>query len=178
MNIEDRIWNSYDELGSTALARGLLSLAERMHYAAVQEAERANSKGRFARSCSALARVYSLQSNAKLAKHFYHKALSIYERDLDQFGCQLALTCDKLAALYLKEGSLSRARTLLRRAIAMYELLLGPDNPALAPCLLRLAYIYAQWKRFDKAPQLLPTFANIARTCCFSPVSGVRQATD
>ena len=152
MKIHEKIHSLYDELGTNALSRGFLPLAEQMFSAAVEEAKRpAHDASVLARSWFGLAQVYHKQQKIRLALHYYHKAVSFYERNPDEFACQLAAGFDNLASLYLLDGELAKSRTFSRKALSYYEKLLGADSPILAPRLVRLGYIYSQWKHFDKA---------------------------
>ncbi len=152
MQIHERIHSMYDEVGTTALSEGFLTLAERMFSAAVEEAKRpAHDKRVLADSWFGLAQVYHKQQKIRLAVHYYRRAVHFYESKPDHFACQLAAGFDNLATLYLVDGELAKARTFSRKALNIYERLLGSNNPILAPRLVRLGYIYAQWKYFDKA---------------------------
>jgi tetratricopeptide (TPR) repeat protein len=152
MKIHEKIHSLYDELGRTALSQGFLPLAEQMFSAAVEEAKRPAHEARvLAGSWFGLAQVYHKQQKIRLALHYYQKAVTFYERNPDDFACQLAAGFDNLASLYLLDGELDKARTYSRKALNVYERLLGPVSPILAPRLVRLGYIYSQWKHFDKA---------------------------
>jgi Flp pilus assembly protein TadD len=155
MKIEEKIWSNYDELADVASIQGRWLLAEKMYAAAIEEAERTEKSGeRLGKSCAGLARVYHKRRQVKLAMHFYQRAADIYQRNPDDHACALAMVLNNLAGLYIAENSLAKARTLLRKVLSIYEELLGENNPILVSPLVRLAYIYGCWKRFDKALSL------------------------
>ncbi len=152
MKIQETIWAQYAELGRNALDARQLPLAEKMFSAAVEEAQR--GKGdlfRLAESYFGLAQTYHLRQQAVLAVSYYKKAMLIFEKDSLKFGTQLANTWDNIAVIALAQNDLPKAYTFLRKAVTMYEKIFGKESEVLSPRLLRLGYVYTQFKEFDKA---------------------------
>ena len=152
MKIQEAIWSQYAELGKNALKAKQLDLAEKMYTAAVEEAQRGRGDlVRLAESWFGLAQTHHSRQQAVLAIYYYKKAMGVYEKDSGKFGSQLAATWDNLAEIAMLQNELPRAYSFLKKSIALYEKLFGMNSEVLSPRLLRMGYVYTQFKEFDKA---------------------------
>ena len=152
MRIEEKIWNCYDEVASTALRHGYLMIADSMFSASLTEAQRNNFDFvLLARSWFGLASTYHRLGRAREAMYYYRKAIAGFERGNDSTLNWLASSCENLALLHVAEGALGRARSLLRRALAIYRKLFGDTHPVLIPAMVHLGFIYSEFNQPDKA---------------------------
>jgi tetratricopeptide (TPR) repeat protein len=152
MRIEEKIWSCYDEVASTALRHGYLSIADAMFSASLEEAQRSQSdRALLARSCFGLAATYQQKGRAREAMHYYRKAIIGFEKSNDASLNWLASSCENLAILHISDGTLGRARCLLRRALSIYQKLFGERHPVLIPAMVHLGFIYSEYNQPDKA---------------------------
>jgi tetratricopeptide (TPR) repeat protein len=152
MRIEEKIWNCYDEVASTALRHGYLSIADAMFSASLEEAQRSPSDlALLARSCFGLAATYHKRGRSREAMYYYRKAITGFEKGNDSSLNWLASSCENLAILHISDGTLGRAKSLLRRALSIYQKIFGESHPVLIPAIVHLGFIYSEYNQPNKA---------------------------
>ncbi len=152
--INDSIWKNYNDIGCTAYANGKFELAQRMFEAAVDESKKLGQKDpRLGTSLSNLALACQQKGDIKRAIPTYKRAIEALELARTENITPMVTAVDSLAELYLSLGDYVKARPLFKRVIALYEKQFGPDCHQLASRYTRLAWIYCQDGKFERAMQ-------------------------
>ncbi len=122
---------------------------EAMEWVRHAEAALGANGGDRMRLWSALGSVHHRTGDLDSAEAYYNKAL---ER-ADELGAQLrvAATTDDIGVLYSDRGNYPKARSLHERAFEIREAEFGPNHPAIADSLLRLANVDQLSGEFDDA---------------------------
>lgn len=150
--INDAVWNTYIELGSTAYQQGYYEMADRMLEAALEEAQRLGHKDSpLGAVFNKLAYIYYQQKNFKKAETVYKRALSMYEKVLGDEDVHVANILLNLAELYFSQRKYLQACPLYERSVAIDEKKHGSEYKPLERRLMKLAFIYCQQGRYDEA---------------------------
>ncbi|MBS1994395.1 MAG: hypothetical protein JSS86_14585 [Cyanobacteria bacterium SZAS LIN-2] len=146
------IWSNYVEVASAALSQGQWRTARTMFAAALNEAENVNFCVR--------RQIASLHGLAYAEMHcggredsglHLRKAFRlICQGHLDDVDSLGRIAC-MLADFYLEKKQPARALPVLKTACSKIRLLRGWQSPALIPVHRRMALIYAEAGRNDKA---------------------------
>jgi tetratricopeptide (TPR) repeat protein len=153
--INQAVWKTYIDLGATAYEQGYHEMADKMMEAALEEAQRlGHNDSSLATIFNRLAYIYYQQGNAKKAENVYKRALSMYEKVLENTDPRLGNLLLNFAELYFAERKYAQAGPLYERAIAIETNINGKDSPLLEKRLMKLAYVYCTQGRHDDAHKL------------------------
>lgn len=148
-----QIWQIYLDVSGTARLNGEYDLSERMLKAAMEEAERMQSKPREWHCTLELARVSFDQKHYRRALKIYREAIELYEKILGPESDTLIPFLDGMAEVYSAAGKLEKASSFLERSCRLSKV--HGDRAAVRRKSRYLTWLYCQIGRTDLARELM-----------------------
>jgi tetratricopeptide (TPR) repeat protein len=152
--IYETIWQTYLEVGSTAIQAGREDVAEQMLNSAIELARSLDDNGvQTAQKLCALAKTYSVHKRVRRALIIFKEALSIFEKILGPHHPNTLSTLEAIAQLYVAHNKLNKALPFYERAARLDDALIKEESRALFVRMLnKLAWIYyTQGKHSESA---------------------------
>ena len=151
MQINDALWKTYVELGTTAYNNRQHKLADKMLQTALIEAERmAYGHSPRISAFQILASIYYEHGNYDRASAVYERALSLYQRMLGNKHAQIEHIWLNLANLYYSQNKHPQAASLYERYLSSKR---NSNNPTklMVETLSKLAGAYCSMGRYEDA---------------------------
>lgn len=152
--IYETIWQTYLEVGSTAIQAGREDIAEQMLNSAIELARSLDDNGvQTAQKLCALAKTYSVHRRVRRALAIFKEALSIFEKVLGLQHPNSLATLEAIAQLYVVHNKLNKALPFYERAAKLDDARIREESrPIFIRMLTKLAWIYyTQGKHLESA---------------------------
>lgn len=133
-----------NDLAATQLRLGILDDAEVNYWKSLELLQQSLgiSSPRVIEPIAALAAIFAEQNRHAGAAEFYRQAVGISRRTQGLFNLAQLELLDGLGASYVAVGDYAGVELVRRYAVQIVEQNYGPDDPRVAPALLRLAAYY------------------------------------
>jgi len=154
--VYETIWQTYLEVGSTAIQAGREEIAEQMLNSAIELARSLDDNGvQTAQKLCALAKTYSVHRRVRRALIIFKEALSIFEKIVGAYHPNTLATLDAIAQLYVAHNKLNKALPFFERAARLDDKLIKDESRALFVRMLnKLAWIYYTQGRHEESARL------------------------
>jgi len=159
--LSSRIWNIYNDIGSTACQAGDYDLAVRMFTMAIDTCAKTSMQGPKVKSLIGLADALIMQRHTDEAAKMYNRAVNIFAR----IGTpersdkrMLAHALEKLGYLRELEDKQEEALRLLERSVRVTEQAVGVKDPSLIHRLLKISSFHI---RFGNSAASLECFNRV-----------------
>lgn len=148
-------WQALEREANKAHEAGRYTEAERLHLAAIQEAEKHPSGAtRMATSLNNLAMLHAATGRYQDAESRLKRALTIYENALGPDHPETASILVNLGSVYYEQERYPDAAAAYRRSLPILENALGPDHPVIVTTLNNLAEVYRRRENYSEAEAL------------------------